>query len=198
MGDVEEDGLRWVDVVQWLYHCLVVVVVVAESGWIGGPCESLFVVWPLRGDEWGGAGADGECSCCSDAVHGFRGFAGWGGEDDAVVADWAARALGEEDIDKPTLTVFLPVAPNATRTGVVVAPGGSYMHLAVEKEGYAEARWLNARGVAAFVLQYRLGQKYHYPVELEDAQRAIRTVRAHAAEWGVARRWMWQFSRAGI
>ena len=58
------------------------------------------------------------------------------------------------------------------------------MHLAVEKEGYAEARWLNERGVAAFVLQYRLGPKYHHPVELEDAQRAIRMVRAHAAEWG--------------
>jgi acetyl esterase/lipase len=60
------------------------------------------------------------------------------------------------------------------------------MHLAMEKEGFAFARWLNERGVAAFVLQYRLGPKYHYPVELEDAQRAIRMVRAHAAEWGVA------------
>ena len=45
--------------------------------------------------------------------------------------------------------------------------------------------WLNERGVAAFVLQYRLGPKYHYPVELEDAQRAIQMVRAHAAEYGV-------------
>jgi acetyl esterase/lipase len=98
----------------------------------------------------------------------------------------APGAQGNEDIDKPTLTVFLPVAQNATKTGVVVAPGGSYTHLAVEKEGFAFARWLNERGVAAFVLQYRLGPKYHYPVELEDAQRAIRLVRAHAAEWGVA------------
>src|SRR5260370_36371702 len=56
----------------------------------------------------------------------------------------------------------------------------------MEKEGLAMARWLNERGVAAFVLQYRLGPKYHYPVELEDAQRAIRMVRAHAAEDGVA------------
>lgn len=111
----------------------------------------------------------------------------------------APGAWGEEDIDKPTLTVFLPVAPNATKTGVVVAPGGSYMHLAVEKEGYAIARWLNERGVAAFVLQYRLGPKYHHPVELEDAQRAIRLVRAHAAEWGVATDHvgMWGFSAGG-
>jgi acetyl esterase/lipase len=98
----------------------------------------------------------------------------------------APGALGTEDVDKPTLTVFLPVKPNATKTGVVVAPGGGYTHLAMEKEGFAFARWLNERGVAAFVLQYRLGPKYHYPVELEDAQRAIRTVRAHAAEYGVA------------
>jgi len=98
----------------------------------------------------------------------------------------APGALGEEDIDKPTLTVFLPVKPNATKTGVVVAPGGSYMHLSMEKEGFAVARWLNERGVAAFVLQYRLGPKYHHPVEIGDAQRAIRTVRAHAVDWGVA------------
>jgi acetyl esterase/lipase len=95
-------------------------------------------------------------------------------------------ALGEEDVDKPTLTVFLPTAPNVTKTGVVVAPGGSYTHLAMEKEGFAFARWLNERGVAAFVLQYRLGPKYHHPIEIGDAQRAIRMVRAHAAEWGVA------------
>jgi len=97
----------------------------------------------------------------------------------------APGALGDEDVDKPTLTVFLPVAPNPTKTGVVVAPGGSYTHLAMEKEGFAFARWLNERGVAAFVLQYRLGPRYHNPVELGDAQRAVRLVRARAAEFGV-------------
>jgi acetyl esterase/lipase len=111
----------------------------------------------------------------------------------------APAALGDEDVDKPTLTVFLPVKPNATKTGVVVAPGGGYTHLAVEKEGFAVARWLNERGVAAFVLQYRLGPKYHHPVELEDAQRAIRMVRANAAEYGVApdHIGMWGFSAGG-
>ena len=98
----------------------------------------------------------------------------------------APGALDEGEFDKPTLTVFLPVRANTTKTGVVVAPGGSYTHLALEKEGFAFARWLNERGVAAFVLQYRVGPKYHHPVELGDAQRAIRLVRAHAAEWGVA------------
>ena len=111
----------------------------------------------------------------------------------------APGAQGDEDVDKPSLTVFLPVATNATKTGVVVAPGGGYQHLAVEKEGYAIARWLNERGVAAFVLQYRLGPNYHHPVELEDAHRAIRMVRAHAGEYGVAtdQVGMWGFSAGG-
>jgi acetyl esterase/lipase len=113
--------------------------------------------------------------------------------------DEAPGALGDADEDKPTLTVFLPLKENATKTGVVVAPGGSYTHLAMEKEGFAFARWLNERGVAAFVLQYRLGPKYHYPVELEDAQRAIRMVRANAAEYGIATDHigMWGFSAGG-
>jgi acetyl esterase/lipase len=111
----------------------------------------------------------------------------------------APGAQGDEDIDKPTLTVFLPVAPNPTKTGVVVAPGGGYQHLAVEKEGFAIARWLNERGVAAFVLQYRLGPKYHHPVEIGDAQRAVRMVRANAAEYGVTTDHVgfWGFSAGG-
>ena len=98
----------------------------------------------------------------------------------------APGAIGDADTDKPTLTVFLPSATNATRTGVIVAPGGGYEHLATEKEGNAVARWLNERGVAAFVLKYRLGPRYHHPIELGDAQRAIRLVRAHATEYGLA------------
>jgi acetyl esterase/lipase len=97
----------------------------------------------------------------------------------------APGAQGNEDIDEPSLTIYLPKGENATKTGVVVAPGGGYQHLAMEKEGEAYALWLNAHGVAAFVLKYRLGPKYHYPVELEDAQRAIRMVRANAAEYGI-------------
>jgi acetyl esterase/lipase len=122
-----------------------------------------------------------------------------GGKTMLLWPDGAQGAMGSEDIDKPTLTVYLPSVPNATRTGVVIAPGGSYMHLAMGKEGSDFALWLNARGVAAFVLQYRLGPKYHYPVELEDAQRAIRMVRAHAAEYGIDadRVGMWGSSAGG-
>ncbi len=97
----------------------------------------------------------------------------------------APGALGTGDNDVPALQVFLPAA-NPTKTGVVIAPGGSYQHLSMTKEGTDVAAWLNEHGVAAFVLKYRLGMKYHSPIELGDAQRAIRTVRASAAQYGVA------------
>ena len=97
----------------------------------------------------------------------------------------APGALGTADTDRPSLTAFLPKA-NATRTAVIVAPGGGYAGLSMQSEGTDMAQWLNRHGVAAFVLKYRLGPRYHNPVELEDAQRAIRTVRAQAAQYGVA------------
>ena len=50
-------------------------------------------------------------------------------------------------------------------------------------EGRQVASYLNSLGMAAFVLRSRLGPRYHHPIELGDAQRAIRTLRAHAAEW---------------
>jgi acetyl esterase/lipase len=67
------------------------------------------------------------------------------------------------------------------------------------KEGSDIAHWLNEHGVAAFVLKYRLGPTYHNPIELEDAQRAIRMVRANAAEYGIApdHLGMWGFSAGG-
>jgi acetyl esterase/lipase len=68
---------------------------------------------------------------------------------------------------------------------VIVCPGGGYSGLSMDKEGDQIAKWLNSIGVTAFVLKYRLGPKYHHPVELGDAQRAIRTVRANAVEYRV-------------
>jgi acetyl esterase/lipase len=100
--------------------------------------------------------------------------------------DGAPGAVGSEDIDKPTLTIFLPIKGQASGTGIVVCPGGGYAHLATNHEGRQVANWLNSLGVAAFVLTYRLGPRYHHPIELGDAQRAIRMVREHAAEYGVA------------
>ena len=113
-------------------------------------------------------------------------------------ANGAPGALGTAEDDIPTLTPYIP-SSNPTRTAVVVAPGGGYTHLAFAKEGTDVAAWLNAHGVAAFVLKYRLGPKYHNPIELGDAQRALRTVRADAEKYGIAADHigMWGFSAGG-
>lgn len=111
------------------------------------------------------------------------------GQEPTTVPLWpgaAPGALGTEDSDQPTLTIFLPDTHPSHVTGVVVCPGGGYGALANNHEGRQVANWLNSLGIAAFVLKYRLGPKYHHPVELGDAQRAIRMVRANAAEYGVA------------
>jgi acetyl esterase/lipase len=100
-------------------------------------------------------------------------------------ANGAPGALGTADEDTPTITPYLAPAARAVGTAVIVCPGGGYLHLSMEKEGSDVARWWNSLGVTAFVLKYRLGPKYHHPIELGDAQRAIRTVRARASEWGV-------------
>lgn len=98
----------------------------------------------------------------------------------------APGALGNDSTDIPTITVYLPRVVNAGMTAVVVCPGGGYTHLAMNHEGRQVANYLNSQGVAAFVLTYRLGPKYHHPVELGDAQRALRMLRAHATEWKLA------------
>jgi acetyl esterase/lipase len=100
--------------------------------------------------------------------------------------DGAPGALGSEDADKPVIYPYLVPAGQGAGTAVVVCPGGGYVNLSMDKEGDQIARWLNSVGVSAFVLRYRLGPKYHHPIELGDAQRALRTVRARAAEYRVA------------
>jgi acetyl esterase/lipase len=113
--------------------------------------------------------------------------------------DGAPGAAGSEEADKPTLTIHLPPADNAQGTAVVVCPGGGYAMLAVDHEGKQIAEWLNARGIAAFIVRYRLGPRYRHPAPLQDAQRAIRTVRLRAAEFGIApeRIGIWGFSAGG-
>jgi acetyl esterase/lipase len=97
----------------------------------------------------------------------------------------APGALGTSSNDIPTLTVFVPPVDKAGGAAIVVCPGGGYGGLA-SHEGPDYALFLNQHGVTAFVLRYRLGsQGYRHPRMLEDAQRAIRTVRARAAEWKV-------------
>jgi acetyl esterase/lipase len=98
--------------------------------------------------------------------------------------DGAPGAVGAEDADKPTLTVYLPPADKATGAAIVVCPGGGYRALAAH-EGQPVAEWLNTLGVTAFVLKYRLAPRYHHPAPLQDASRAVRLVRARAADWKI-------------
>ena len=109
-----------------------------------------------------------------------------------IIRLWAGQApgaQGELDEDTPTLAVYLPpraATATAPIAGVIIAPGGGYRNLAMDKEGRAPAEFLNSLGVAAFVLKYRLGPRYHHPIQLGDAQRAIRLVRSRAREWNLA------------
>lgn len=98
----------------------------------------------------------------------------------------APGALGNDESDRPTLTIY-PArgGRSATRTAVVIAPGGGYGALAANHEGRQVANLFNSLGVNAFVLKYRLGPRYRHPIELGDAQRAIRLVRARAEEYGI-------------
>ncbi|WP_309089866.1 alpha/beta hydrolase [Phenylobacterium sp.] len=107
-----------------------------------------------------------------------------------VVTDRAATS-GFQDriatrVGRPRLTVFRPTRPNGA--AVIIAPGGTYVRVVIDKEGFETARRLAQAGVTAFVLRYRLpidGWVNASEVPLQDAQRAIRLVRAHAAHYGV-------------
>ena len=137
------------------------------------------------------------------------GFALWaqtGGEREVVLL-WPGGAPGSEGttgdeeirwqgdnqvvsgIRRPSLTVYVPPTYTGTGAAVIVAPGGGYRELWITHEGYRVGEWLSARGIAAFVLKYRLprqnGSTYTEATAVADMQRAIRTVRARATEWGV-------------
>ena len=100
--------------------------------------------------------------------------------------DGAPGAKGDRAEDKPTLTIYLPEEEKAVGSAVVICPGGGYGGLAVDHEGHQIAKWFNSLGVAGFIVEYRhRGKGYGHPAPLQDAQRAIRTVRAGAAEWKI-------------
>ena len=106
------------------------------------------------------------------------------------------------NITHPVLLVYLPESAQATGTAWIVCPGGGFRYLAIDYEGTDVARWLNANGVAAFVLKYRVARtgddgeknpaiaqdrrKVATDWALADGQQAVRVVRSHAAEWGIA------------
>lgn len=112
------------------------------------------------------------------------------------------------NVSRPALTVFLPAPERASGTGVVVCPGGAFHFLMVDKEGTEIARWLNARGVAVFVLKYRVyptpdddaafleiagdprphraNMERVWPLAVADGLQAMRRVREDATRWGIA------------
>lgn len=97
--------------------------------------------------------------------------------------------LSISKVQTPDIAVYLPARRNATGQAVVVCPGGGYGILAYDWEGTDVAKWLNANGIAAFVLKYRLpnskSNSTPHLSPLMDAQRAIRMVRANAAKWNI-------------
>jgi acetyl esterase/lipase len=97
----------------------------------------------------------------------------------------------------PTLTAYLPPRGKATGTGVIIAPGGAFVALAITLEATDMARWLQQRGIAAFVLKYRTVEKKTDGIPdmdmdtagrygIADGIQALKVVRRHAAEWGVS------------
>ncbi|HEV2492294.1 MAG TPA: alpha/beta hydrolase [Terriglobia bacterium] len=113
--------------------------------------------------------------------------------------DGAPGAAGDAEEDRPSLIVYVPPQGKATGTGIVVCPGGGYAGLAMDYEGSQVAEWLNSLGIAAFVLKYRVGPRYHHPAEMEDGQRAVRFVRFHANGYGIVpdHVGIWGFSAGG-
>jgi acetyl esterase/lipase len=113
------------------------------------------------------------------------------------------------NVTKPSLTVYLPSSDRATGTGAVICPGGGFFALAIDNEGTELAKWLAARGVAAFVLRYRVAQtgadataeftmsltrpgmfdsitRPIIPLAIADGRAAVTYVRAHAADFGIS------------
>ena len=100
------------------------------------------------------------------------------------------------NIHNPSLTPFLPAKDRATGCAVIIAPGGGHMQHTIDREGYDLAKWFADRGIAAFVLKYRLardgsnpaGQPQPYQIDVHaaaDGARAVRLIRAHASEWNI-------------
>lgn len=88
------------------------------------------------------------------------------------------------NVQNPSFTVYSPAPGHANGTAVIIAPGGSYVRLAIGHEGGDIAQWLRGLGITTFVLKYRLAE-YGQPAPLQDVLRAVRLVRSRAAEFGV-------------
>jgi acetyl esterase/lipase len=106
------------------------------------------------------------------------------------------HALSTGYEDTPELLVYTPARVRTT-TGVLILPGGGYSGFSLATEGIEIAQFLNAAGIPAFVLRYRLGIRYQHPVQLEDAQRAMRMLRANAAHYKLEKLGVFGLSAGG-
>ncbi len=99
--------------------------------------------------------------------------------------DWWVK-----NIHDPSITVFLPPKELATGAAILIAPGGGHSQLVFGEEGTKPAQYLAAHGIAAIALKYRLAREPGTTYKLADVTqadgyRAMRTIRSHAAEWGI-------------
>jgi acetyl esterase/lipase len=92
----------------------------------------------------------------------------------------------DTDPTEPTMDLYLLPKEKATGAAVIIFPGGGYTHLSTLREGSDIAKMLNAANVTAFVVRYRHAPRYQFPIPIEDGQRAIRTVRANAEQYGIS------------
>jgi len=122
--------------------------------------------------------------------NGAPGSEGMTGKELVLPRDQDHAYIRLSNIHRPSVLVYLPPKEKATGAAVVIAPGGGHSFLAMDVEGYEVVDWLNSKGIAGFILKYRLAREpnSHYTVQgnaLPDALRAIRLVRSRAKEWGV-------------
>jgi endo-1,4-beta-xylanase len=94
------------------------------------------------------------------------------------------------NVHNPSLTPYLPEAKKSTGTAIIICPGGGHSKLCLGHEGYALAQWFRERGIAAFVLKYRLAREKGstYTIQdhaMADTRRTIRLVRSRADKWHV-------------
>lgn len=88
------------------------------------------------------------------------------------------------NITQARMYAFFPPKEKATGASVLICPGGAYIGISAQKEGYDIAEWFNEKGIAAFVLYYRMPNG-HSEIPLKDAQTAMELIRSNAKEWGL-------------
>lgn len=98
----------------------------------------------------------------------------------------APGATGTSDEDKPAIIPVLPAENNNTGAAILICPGGGFMTRATDHEGVLVAQWLKQRGIASFILRYRIRPLYERKDWLADAQRAMQHIRANAKQFRIA------------